>query len=920
MTSGFLDRVAAHFERLSQLPRDAQAIELADLPIDDVDRAHLARMLLADSRNDDPILDTIADGAARLHGVRGDRFGAWRLLDEIGAGGMGTVFRAERVDGSFEQTVAIKVLRGFPTRDGMRRLRQERQILAGLDHAHIARLLDGGETADGQPWLAIEYVDGIGLLAYVANYAPDARQRLHLFSAMLDAVEHAHQRLVIHRDIKPANVLVTRDGTVKLLDFGIARLVDEDDGGRQTSTRVFSRGYASPEQRAGQAVTTASDIFSLGVLLDDILAADAAPAGSAGVDRGDTPRTRDIELAGVIAKACSTRPEDRYASVGELRDDIGRYLEGRPVHARALTRTYRTRKFIGRHRWGVATSILALAVGCAFVVQLDRERERAVLAEAQAHVALAASERDAASARASLTFLTDAFTAASPGHALSKQVSLRDLLDAGRANLDKLTDPSVAQPVRRLLSRLYSELGAVAIARELMREGLEGATAVDRADALRLANDYDIWSQLLGSSGDGVAALTAAHHARALREQHASGDVLERVRSFKAIGIAHHHNGEDEKAIRWLEQAMSLVAGNGSAPLSLHVDLVQTLSALLAIHGDGERAEQVADGALARMDRERPADSPERILLLRAKANARGALGDPASAEQLLRRAIALQDRVVASGGAHRMELTNDLALMLNDLGRYREAAEILRESDLDMEDAGLDGAADRALSHGNLGGVLESAGDYPGALQQYQKARLILDEGGIDGDHQSRRRILRSEARTLALNGEHARAMESLLDLRERALRIDGEGSTEFAMLTWQLVVVARELGDPAKGGPWLAEAEHLWRALVPAGHPIFLHMRRARGAFALAQGNLDAAEREARAAAAGFESGDVQSIDLAIARSELAAILIRRGFPGEARSLLQQALPILREHLLPGEVSRRAAERAAAQSGGIP
>ena len=918
MTADFLDRVAAHFERLSQLPRDVQSIELARLPIEEVDRVHLARLLLADSRNDDPIQEAIADGAARLHGTPGNRFGAWRLLDEIGAGGMGTVFLAERVDGSFEQKVAIKLLRGFPTKDGMRRLRQERQILASLDHRHIARLLDGGETTDGQPWLAIEYVDGIGLLPYIAEHAPSVRQRLHLFCSMLDAVEHAHQRLVIHRDLKPANVLVTREGAIKLLDFGIARLIDEEDGGRQTSTRVFSRGYASPEQRAGRAVTTASDIYSLGVLLDDMLAEEPRVAAGGGDARG-MPGTRDIELAGVIAKARADRAEDRYASIGELRDDIGRYLDGHPVHARSLTRMYRLRKFTGRHRWGVTGAILALTISGGFVMQLDRERARAVLAETQAQHALAGSERDAASARASLAFLTDAFTAASPGRALSRHVSVRDLLDAARLNLDKLVDPSVARSVRRLLSRLYSDLGAVAIARELMREGLDGAIASDRTEALRLANDYDTWSQLLGSSGDGVAALAAAQSATALREQHAPDEVLERVRSLKAIGIAHHHNGEDEKAISQLEQAMVLVAAGDEAPLELHVDLAQVLSALLAINGEGARAERVADDALALVDRNRPGESPERILLLRAKANARGALGDPATAAQLLRNAIALQHRVVASGGVHMMELTNDLALMLNDLGRYREAAEVLRESDLSMVDAGLDGAVDRALSHGNLGGVLESAGDYPGALQQFLAARAILDEGGIDADHQSRRRILRSEARTLALSGEHAQARHSLLSLREHALRIDGEASAEYAMLTWQLVVVAREMGDSAAGLPLLAEAERHWSALVPPEHPIFLHMRRARGALALTRGDLASAEREVREALVGFESLGVHSIDLAITRSELATILLRRGQPVPARALLQQALPILREQLLPTEVSRVAAERTAARMGGF-
>lgn len=911
VTSAFLDRVAVHFERLRELPKEAQSIELDALVMDDTDRAHLARLLAADSRDDDPILEAIAEGAVRLHGGRGDRLGAWRLLEEIGAGGMGTVFLAERVDGSFEQKVAIKLLRGFPTTEGIRRLRRERQILAGLDHPNIARLLDGGETADGQPWFAIEYVDGVGLLEHIAAHMPAMPQRLGLFCTMLDAVEHAHQRLVVHRDIKPANVLVTRDGMVKLLDFGIARLV-EDDGAQHTSTCVFSRGYASPEQIEGRAITTASDIFSLGVLLEDLLA--EVPRSASGGSAARKPSVMpDIELAGIIAKARAERPAERYASVGELREDIVRYLHGHPVRAAPLTRTYRLRKFVARHRWTAAAGLVALVVAGGFIVQLERERGRAVLAEAQAQRALASSERDAASARASLAFLTDAFNAASPERALSRQVSVRDLLDAARVNLDTLTDPAAAKPVRRLLAHLYSELGAVATARELMRDGLDGVTAIDRAEALRLADDYDTWSQLLGSSGDGAAGLVAAQEAQALRARHAPEDVVERVRSLKAIGVAYHRNGEDEKAIGWLDQAMALVAPDGAMPLDLHLDLAQALSALLAINGEGTRAERVADDALARVDRERAPDSPERILLLRAKANARGALGDPASAERLLRSAIALQDRVVASGGARMMELTNDLALVLNDLGRYREAAEVLRESDLYMADAGLDGAADRALSHANLAGVLESAGDYAGALKQFALARRIFDDGAIDADNQHRRRVERSASRTLALSGEYARAREALSALRERARRIDGIGSNEYAMLTWQLVVVAREMRDAAQGLPLLEDAKRLWTSLVPPDHPIFLHMHRARATFLVAGGDLHSAEREVRLAVSGFESAGAHPIELAIARSELAAILLARGQADAARALMRLSLPTLRDRLLGGEVSRVAAERTA-------
>ncbi|MEO8012284.1 MAG: serine/threonine-protein kinase, partial [Dokdonella sp.] len=534
------DDVFDAFERLAALPEERRAFELAQLSLDESDRKRLEQMLVADADDDDPLERIIAAGALRIgagnRNGNGDRLGAWRLVKEIGAGGMGTVFLAERADGVFSQHVAIKMLRGFPTREGIRRLRQERQILAGLDHANIARLLDGGESSDGQPWLAIEYVDGTPLLDYVRDHAPTLRQRFALFSTMLDALEHAHQRLVIHRDLKPANVLVTRDGVLKLLDFGIARLVETDTAAaRETSTKVFSRGYASPEQRDGRSVTTASDIYSLGIILRELLVGRRAETG------GEDPRVPalelDVELAGIVAKASADEPTERYGGAGEFRDDLERYLQGRPVRAAPLTRRYRLRKFVARHRWAVAGGMLATIVLATFVWSLEHERQRAQMAEQYAQRALKTSERDAASARASLEFLTDAFTAASPEHAMSRRISVRDLLDAARAQLEQrdIANSSLQQTMQRLLARLYQRLGEVTLARDLMRNGLEGAFVDDAATALKLADDYEEYSNLLGATDDGPGALIAAETAAQWRQQYAPDDQRGRIQSLQTM-------------------------------------------------------------------------------------------------------------------------------------------------------------------------------------------------------------------------------------------------------------------------------------------------------------------------------------------------------------------------------------------------
>jgi len=915
MSVPMIDTLAPHFERLRELPEPRRSEELAALPLDDAQRATLARLLAADTRDDDPLADIIAAGASRLHAQDGpvqERFGAWRLLRELGAGGMGTVFLAERADGQFTREVAIKLLRGFPTRDAARRLRQERQILAGLDHPHIARLLDGGETAQGQPWLALEYVAGAPLLEHVALHAPALRDRLALFEAMLDAVAHAHQHLVVHRDIKPANVMVAGDGTVKLLDFGIARLAETGEGSqRETSTRVFSRGYASPEQEQGRAITTASDIYSLGVLLREMLTGrrDATDLRTTTI----APLTLDADLAGIVAKATEPDAARRYATAGEFRDDLRRYREGRPVRAARWTRAYRLRKFVGRHRGGIAAALLAAAVLVGFVWRLERERTHARAAEAAAQAALAASERDATRARASLDFLSDAISAAAPDVAMSRQVSVRDLLDAARMKLAQRTDPSLLQPMQRLLAQLYGDLGDIASGIELMRDGVRGVAPADRAEALRLAGDYDRYASLLGIKGDIDAARAAADQAADWRRRFAPDDRIEHLRSLQAMALVQHRGGDDDKAIALLREAFGVAKSSPGVPLDLYADIAQALAALTATAGDAEASLAVADEALARVDAQRPKQSPEHVLLLRSKANAKSAAGDSVEAERLLREAIELQRQVVDPGGSRMMELTNDLAIAVNDLGRYREAADLLKESDRHMAGAGIDGAADHAISEGNLAAVLENAGDYPAALAHYKAAFALLDGGAIGIDHQVRRRIERQEARTLGLAGEHARALERLVDLRARAARIDGEESGEYAMLTWQLVILARNMHRPDTGLPLLDEAERRWHALAPADHPIFLHARRARAAFALDRGDVATAERELREAVAGFEAARAQPVDLAIARSELAAVELRAARREPARALLAQAMPVLRETLLPTEISRAAAERTA-------
>ena len=581
-----------------------------------------------------------------------------------------------------------------------------------------------------------------------------------------------------------------------------------------------------------------------------------------------------------------------------------------------MTRRYRLRKFIGRHRLGALLSVFAIFTLALFVWRLDRERGRAVLAEAAAQQALAASERDAASARASLDFLTDAFSAASPDAAMSTQVRVRDLLDAARKKLEarNKSDGSFTQRMQRLLGALYSQLGEARIARDLLHDGLAGIVPKDSAEALRLADDYEEYSVVLGLLEEGAASLAAAQTAASWRQQYAPEQIALRIRSLQMLGMVSHRNGKDTEAIELLRQAYQFGFDHSSADVETRIESAQLLSSLLANGGDCEESLKIASDGLAQAKTELPADSPANLALMRSQASALNACGRPADAEPVLRLAIALQERVVAGGGTRMMVLTNDLALTLNDLGRYQEAVEMLGRSEQVMSNGGL-GKLDSALSWANRAGILENAGDYVAAIAALEKSVALLDEDHIDADHQVRRRIERSMARTWGLIGEHDRAWKKLGELRERCQRIEGDDSGEYAMLTWQLASLAGRMRDPLRGLPLLEEAEHRWAALVPATHPVFAHALRLRAGFAVVRGDYVEADRALSQAITLFENGAASPVDLAIARSELAELRARERRPAEARQLLGLAMPILRSTLLPGEVNRARAERLASR-----
>ena len=404
----------ALFEEVMDMPADVRQRFLADACGTDAElRREVEELLAADSRAGAGIAAAIERSAQSLFAdhAEGLRTGAYRVVREIGHGGMGTVFLAFRDDDEFHKQVAIKLIRrGMDTEDLLRRFRAERQILAGLEHPYIARLLDGGVASDGRPFLAMEYIQGEPLDLYCASHGLDLRARCRLFLKICEAVSFAHRNLVVHRDLKPGNILVDATGSPKLLDFGVAKLMDPERTPDRTATHAAMRPitpeYASPEQFRGEVVTTAADVYSLGAIFYEMLSGVRAhqfsghswPELERVICDGEPLRMSETtakpvaeraELRGdvdaIAAKAMRKEPGLRYASVDQLADDVQRYLDGFPVVARQGTFAYRTRKFLRRNALAMTAGGLILAAilagAGATLWQARRARQQQALAE-----------------------------------------------------------------------------------------------------------------------------------------------------------------------------------------------------------------------------------------------------------------------------------------------------------------------------------------------------------------------------------------------------------------------------------------------------------------------------------------------------------------------------------------------------------
>jgi serine/threonine-protein kinase len=493
LTPAKLQRLKQLFDDAVDLPAREREAYLDALAADDRALAATLRGLLAahDSTGEhliSPLPISLGAPDAREGRWTGARVGVYAVGERIGEGGMGTVYAAMRKDDQFEKRVALKFLRRTAESDlAISRFRHERQILANLSHPNIAALVDGGVAPDGQPYFAMEYVDGTPITAWCEARRLDLRGRLVLFLQVCAAVQHAHQHLVIHRDLKPGNILVTGDGTVKLLDFGIAKLLREDEGldqlpATQGGARAFTPDYAAPEQIRGTPISTSTDVYALGVVLFELLTgrrpfllqgrllaeieqivctvppprpsqAPAPPPPARAESRAAHQRRRELEgdLDAIVLTALRKEPQRRYGSVDQLARDIGAYLDGLPVSARPDALGYRVGKAIRRRPVEVTAGVLmAMALVGGFVATTRQARA----AEVQRERATAVTE-----------FVTTMLAAPDPG-TLGREVTMREVLDSAAARVDSLDHrPELAAEVREVIGDTYVGLGEFELAR-----------------------------------------------------------------------------------------------------------------------------------------------------------------------------------------------------------------------------------------------------------------------------------------------------------------------------------------------------------------------------------------------------------------------------------------------------------------------
>ncbi|NOT87671.1 MAG: serine/threonine protein kinase [Lysobacter sp.] len=787
--------------------------------------------------------------------------GPYKLDRLLGEGGMGQVWLARRADGLYQRRVALKLLRpGLADPNLRQRFTRERQILARLGHPHIARLLDAGISTDNQPYLALEYVEGEPITDWCRSRDLGTETRLKLFLQVCEAVSHAHANLIVHRDLKPSNIMVTPLDEVRLLDFGIAKLLDGPEPGRDnthTEVRAFTLHYAAPEQIRGEPVTTMTDVYSLGVVLYELLAetkpyklkrqTDAEweeailisdplkPSANllreADSDPSRTPalRRRAREIAGdldnIVLKALSKRPEHRYPSVEAMALDLHRYLEGKPVLARPQSMAYRSRKFVQRHRWALATAALILAVITSALVLVTWRSGEAV--------------REASRAQALQKFVTNLFEQAG-GSGQQGPLDVRKLLDAGvqRGNRELARQPLDRAELFGVIARLRLGLGDYREAERLLRTqnailiGLE-----DPPDSLRLSSASDLGRtlRLLGRPAECVTHMQPLETDVRDQQRQLPVQVAE---FYSELGRCQRAEGKP-KIARLLFQRSLEVRRN---TLEDTAGVVENLADLADLERDAGHTQAALEGfsnALAQLQASAGNRHPLAIGLQQRLCDLERNAGQLVIAERDCHDALSLALDLHGEDHPSSVNARRQLAAIHVDLGRFREAGDAYRSSQKWLIEHLGRKHEDVARDDNSLGIVAWELGDFDTALHHLDRALAVLRKDPGSWIYQG---VLFNKGMVLHDAGRDQAALPLLLQVEKLRIASLGKNHGRIGDTERMIGEVLASLGQYTAARLRLVNAVKLTRAGVGYG-PSHPHTRRAElslALFDLAHGDL--------------------------------------------------------------------------------
>lgn len=771
--------------------------------------------------------------------------GPYKLLRRLGEGGMGTVYLGEREGAGFTQTVALKLIKaGYRDPQLEERLKAERRILARLEHPGIARLIDGGATPTGQPFVAMEYVEGIALIDHCDRNRLDVTERLRLFLDVCETVHYAHQQLVVHRDLKPSNILVTADGRPKLLDFGIAKfLTPEGESAASTrSARWITPAYASPEQVRGGQVSTLTDVYALGILLYELLAGRRpyevdllSPAEVERVVCEEMPERMSVSavraermgmtadrlrrrLAGdldtIVLKALAKEPARRYASVEQLSDDIRRHVDGLPVLARPDSFGYRASKFIRRHKPSLVAATVALVALLGGVAASAWQASVAKRERDRAQQALRQSEDVT-------TYLVDIFASSDPARGAVDTVAARELLRQGLERAEGLTaQPEVQARMFIALGEVYANLGEFDQARGLMERALAVRRSVYGSDHVEIAQSLDHLGALLRRTGDYAEAESLYTQALAMKRRVLQPDDPEIAVTLQLLGFLTPYVGRVEESVSYYREALDLLRSRPEGDEADIAEATVLLAGALRNHGDYGQAERMYREALAL---HRSASGPESeatsVTMVHLGDLLQRQLHRVDEAEALYREALPIQEAVLGDSHPRLVHVLGSLAEVLDQQERWDEAEALLRRSLAIRERAWGVHHSNTAAGLDGLAGHMFRRGDYRQAESLLRRS-LELWKETMGPEHQTVAAALMTLGRTLTELHRYDEADSVFIEAERLRIRASGTQHSNLAVAYVHHAALRVRQQRFAEAEDLLRRAESIVHAVVAEEH----------------------------------------------------------------------------------------------------